>query len=231
VLPAFAAASAGRYPPDKTWEGKGRRRQSGGGAKGVLSPTEDQLLFLLIDQKTKPRHTMHGWPFALRQPQTHYWLHHVLPVLPHAFAPLGVAPARDASRGATSPLALEGAPDGVRDGTERRRQRPTDATQHKERSSGKQQTPTDKNLVLGNAHTTKVVSLGPTVAGKTHDTQAADAAQMCYPTNATLGQDPGLQGDEPAGGLPRQPQKNRKARSGAWRTSASSISSPAPAWS
>src|SRR5215472_1535948 len=97
VLPAFAAASAGRYPPDKTWEGKGRRRQSGGGAKGVLSPTEDQLLFLLIDQKTKPRHTMHGWPFALRQPQTHYWLHHVLPVLPHAFAPLGVAPARDAS--------------------------------------------------------------------------------------------------------------------------------------
>ena len=35
VLPAFAAAYAVRYPPDKTWEGKVRQRQSGGGATGV----------------------------------------------------------------------------------------------------------------------------------------------------------------------------------------------------
>src|SRR4249919_867754 len=47
VLPAFAAAYAVRYPPDKTWEGKVRQRQSGGGAKGVLSQMEDKLLFIL----------------------------------------------------------------------------------------------------------------------------------------------------------------------------------------
>jgi hypothetical protein len=41
VLPAFAVL----YPPDKTWEGKVRHRQSGGGAKGVLFQMEDKLLF------------------------------------------------------------------------------------------------------------------------------------------------------------------------------------------
>src|SRR5213594_821566 len=100
-----------------------------------------------------------------------------------------MAPERDASRVATSPLALEGAPDGVRDGPERRRQRPTDAAQHKEQDSGKKKTQTEKNLLLVNEHTKKGVSLGPTVAGKTHDQKAADAAQMCSPTNATRGKD------------------------------------------
>jgi hypothetical protein len=42
VLPAFAVASAGRYAPEKTWEGKARQRQRGGGAKGVLAQMEDK---------------------------------------------------------------------------------------------------------------------------------------------------------------------------------------------
>jgi len=211
VLPAFAAAYALLYPPDKTWEGKVRHRQSGGGAKGVLPQMADKLLFILVYQKTNPLQTMHGLQFDLSQPQTHYWIHHLLPVLQRALAALGMAPERDASRVATSPLAPEGAPDMVLDGTERRRQRPTDAAQHKEQYSGKKKTPTDKNLVLVNAHTTKVVYLGPTVVGKMHDKKAADGAQIGYPTNATLGKDTGFQGYEPAGVLTRQPKKNPKA--------------------
>lgn len=213
VLPAFVAAYAVRYPPDQTWEGKVRQRQRGGGATGVLSQMEDKLLFILVYQKTNPLQTMHGLQFALSQPQTNYWIHHLLPVLQRALAALGVAPERDASRIATSPLALEGAPDGILDGTERRRQRPTDAAQQKEHYSGKKKTHTDKNLVLVNEHTNKVVYLGPTVAGKTHDKKAADAAQIGYPTNAMLGKDTGFQGYEPAGVLTRQPKKNRKAES------------------
>jgi len=210
VLPAFAAAYAVRYPPDKTWEGKVRQRQGGGGAQGVLSQMEDKLLFILVYQKTNPLQTMHGLQFDLSQPQTNYWIHHLLPVLQRALAALGMAPERDASRVATSPLALEGAPDGVMDGTERRRQRPTDAAQQKEQYSGKKKTHTDKNLLLVNEHTNKVVYLGPTVAGKTHDKKAADAAQICYPTNATLGKDTGFQGYEPAGVLTRQPKKTQR---------------------
>ena len=121
-----------------------------------------------------------------------------------------MAPERDASRVATSPLAHEGAPDMVLDGTERRRQRPTDAAQQKEQYSGKKKTHTDKNLVLVNAHTTKVVYLGPTVVGKMHDKKAADGAQIGYPTNATLGKDTGFQGYEPAGVLTRQPKKTQR---------------------
>jgi len=123
-----------------------------------------------------------------------------------------VAPERDASRVASRPLALEGAPDVVIDGTERRRQRPTNAAQHKEQSSGKKKTHTDKHLVLIKAHTTQVVYLGPTVAGKTHDKKAAAATQMGYPTNATLGKETGFQGYEPAGVLTRQPQKKPKGQ-------------------
>jgi hypothetical protein len=56
---------------------------------------------------------MHGLQVDLSQSQTNYWIHHLLPVLRHALATLGVAPERDASRVATSPLALEGAPNGA----------------------------------------------------------------------------------------------------------------------
>ena len=71
----------------------------------------------------------------------------------------------------------------------------------------------DKNLLLVNEYTSKVVYLGPTVAGKTHDKKAADEAQLAYPVNATLDKDTGFQGYEPAGVLTQQPKKSPKARS------------------
>ncbi len=123
LLPAFAAAYAAFYPLDKTWQGKVRQRQVGGGAKGILSQLEDKLLFILVYQKTNPLQTMHGLQFNLSQPQSNYWIHRLLPVLQRALAALDMAPERDASRVATSPLTLEGAPAGALDGTERRRQR------------------------------------------------------------------------------------------------------------
>jgi hypothetical protein len=60
VLPAFAAACAVLSPPDKTWEGKVRHRQRGGGATGGLPPMADKLFFLLVYQKPYPWQTMHG---------------------------------------------------------------------------------------------------------------------------------------------------------------------------
>src|SRR5215470_8257446 len=213
VLPAFAAAYAVLYPPDKTWEGKVRHRQSGGGAKGVLFQMEDKLLFILVYQKTNPLQTLHGLHFNLSQSQTNYWLHRLWPVLHQALRDMGQAPERDASQVAHSLLAREGTPDLAIDGTERRRQRPTDATQPQAHYSGKKKTHTDKNIVLVNETTSKVLYLGPTVAGTKHDKKAADEAPMCSPTNATLDKDTGFQGYEPAGVLTRQPKKNPKARS------------------
>jgi hypothetical protein len=213
LLPACATAYALLYPPEKTLEGTPRQRRAGGGATGTLPPMEDKLLFILVFQKPNPLQTMHGLQFQLSQPQTNSWMHHLLPILQRAFAALGMAPERDVSRVATSPLALEGAPDMASDGTERRRQRPTHAAQQQEQYSGKKKTHTEKNLLLVNEHTDKVLSLGPTVAGKTHDKKAADEGELASPTNATLDKDTGFQGYEPAGVLTRQPQKNPKARS------------------
>src|SRR6516164_4822064 len=201
LLPAFATAYAALYPSDQTLEGKPRQRRAGGGATGTLPQMEDKLLFILVFPKTNPLQTMHGLQFQLSQPQTNDWIHHLLPVLQRALAALGLAPERDASRGATSPLAREGAPAMALDGTERRRQRPTNAAQQQEQYSGKKKTHTDKNLLLVNKHTAKVIYLGPTVAGKKHDKKAADEEEIAYPTNATLDKDTGFQGYEPAGVL------------------------------
>jgi Helix-turn-helix of DDE superfamily endonuclease/DDE superfamily endonuclease len=212
LLPAFAAAYAVLYPPDKTFDGKVRQRLVGGGAKGALPQTADKLLFILIYQKTNPLQTMHGLQFELSQPQTNYWIHHLLPVLQRALADLGVAPERDASRVATNPLLREGAPNLAIDGTERRRQRPQDATAQKEHYSGKKKAHTDKNLLLVNENTGQVGYLGPTIAGKTHDKKAADEAAIAYPINATLDKDTGFQGYKPKAVLTMQPKKSRETR-------------------
>ena len=98
------------------------------------------------------------------------------------------------------------------DGTERRRQRPTDAQWQKEHDSGKKKPHTAKNMLLINETTRQGVSLSPTVAGKMHATKAADAAEIAYPPHATLDQDPGLQGYEPARVLTTQPPKSPRAK-------------------
>ena len=223
VLPAFVAASTACYPLDKTWQGKVRQRKLGGGAKGLLSQMEDKLLFILVYQKTNPLQTIHGLHFGLSQPQTNSWIHRLLPVLRRALVALDMAPERDASRVATSPLMLEGAPAGALDGTERRRQRPTDAAKQTAHYSGKKKAHTDKNVLLINEYTSKVVYLSPTVAGKTHDKKAVDEADLVYPVNSTLDKDTGFQGYEPAGVLTQQPKQSPEARSGALGTRASII--------
>ena len=66
---------------------------------------------------------------------------------------------------------------------------------------------TDKNLVLVNCHSQKVVYLSMTQAGKKHDKKMADEAAVCYPQQATLGKDTGFQGYEPTAVVTWQPKK------------------------
>ena len=212
LLPAFQTAYQNKYPPDLTQAGKTRQRQIGGGAPGALPQIEDKLFFILVYQKTNPLQTMHGLHFVLSQPQANTWIHRLLPVLHQALRDLGEAPERDARRVATSHLARAGGPDLTIDGSERRRQRPQDTTKQKAHYSGKKKAHTDKNILLVNTNTKKVVYLSPTVAGTTHDKKATDDAQIAYPHNATLDKDTGFQGYEPAGTQTRQPKKSPKAK-------------------
>jgi hypothetical protein len=213
LLPAFEAAYEKKYPREQTRVGQLRQRSAGAGAKGVLDKFEERLLFILVYQKTNPIQQMQGLQFGLSQAQANYWIHHLLPVLQRALDDLGHKPEREGSQVAAQQLASEGLSDLVIDGTERRRQRPKNDETQKEHYSGKKKAHTDKNLLLVNEQTSKVVYLSPTVPGKKHDKKLADEAQISYPANAKLGKDTGFQGYEPAGVITTQPKKSRKAKS------------------
>ena len=230
LLPAFQAAYASRYPPERTYEGKARQRRAGGGAKGPLPHGEDKLWFILVSQKTHPLQVMHGLQFALSPAPTNYWMHRLLPVLRHTWRDIGQAPERDAQRVETSALALAGAPTLAVDGTERRRQRPRDAAHQKAHDRGKKKTPTDTNILLVNEQTGKVVYLGPTLPGKTPDKKAADTAEIAYRTNTTLDKDTGCQGYEPDRVLTTPPKKSPKAKRSRWVRRSTTGSSPVCGW-
>jgi hypothetical protein len=175
--------------------------------KGKLQADEDKLLFILIYQKTYPLQTMLGLQFGISQPQADYWIHRLLPVLQQALAEMGHAPERDPQKVADHPLAKEIDPDLVIDDTERRRERPKDGEKQTQHFSGKKKTHTDKNVLLVNSQSKKVVYLSPTVVGKTHDKKVADENPIRYPAGATLSKDTGFQGYEPGGVLTFQPKK------------------------
>ena len=92
LLPAFQGAYEQRYPDALTRTGTPRQRRAGGGATGVLQRFEDNLLFLLVYQKTNPLPTMHALQFQMSQPQAHSWMPQLLPVLQQALADWGHAP-------------------------------------------------------------------------------------------------------------------------------------------
>jgi hypothetical protein len=210
LLVAFEATYLQHSPQELTLEGHARQRHVRGGAKGAWQSAADKFVCILVYQKTNPLQTTHAFHFGLSQPPANYGIHHLLPVLRDTLDALGMQPERDGSRMAHHHLGLEGGPDLAIDGSARRRQRPADATKQKAHDRGQKKTHTDKNLLLVNAHTGKVVSLSPTVAGHMHDKKMADEAAIVSPTNATLDNDPGFQGYEPEGVLTRPPKKTAR---------------------
>jgi len=212
ILPVFQIKYADLFEPGLNRKGKPRQRREGGGVKEKLRTDEDKLLFILVYQKTYPLQTMHGLQFGLSQPQTNEWIHRLLPVLRDSLAEMGKTPERDPQAVANNPLVNENMPDLLIDGTERRRQRPRDAKKQEEHYSGKKKAHTDKNILLANAHSRKVVYLSPTENGKKHDKKIADENNIAYPAGATLGQDTGFQGYKPKGVYVLQPKKSQKAK-------------------
>jgi hypothetical protein len=85
---------------------------------------------------------------------------------------MGMMPEREGKQVAQRIEASEGGANLSFDGTERRLQRPVNIDKQKQKYSGKKKTNTDKNLLLTNENTKKVVYLSPTVEGKKHDKKA-----------------------------------------------------------
>ncbi len=193
---------------------KKKQRKSGGGRKSKFANLSDKLLFILIYQKTIPLQTMHGLSFDLSQTQVNYWIHRLLPVLQRSLSEMGMMPEREGKQVAQRIEASEGGANLSLDGTERRLQRPVNIDKQKQKYSGKKKTHTDKNLLLINENTKKVVYLSPTVEGKKHDKKLADESQISYPKNASLTKDTGFEGYEPKDVLRQQPKKSARKRTG-----------------
>jgi DDE superfamily endonuclease len=219
LWPAFARAYAEHYPAEKTMTGKPRKRQVGGGRKGVLQETEQKLLFILVYQKTYPLQALLGEVFGFSQSRVNEWVHRLLPVLKVALDELGVLPEREPSRFALSEQAHGERPTLIIDGTERRRQRPKDPTKQAAHYSGKKKTHCDKNVVIVQAQTNRVGFLSQTYAGKTHDKKIVDTEPIVYPPGTKLSQDTGFQGYAPEVEQICQPKKSRARANSPRRTS------------
>ncbi len=207
LLPNFEQSYRKLSPPKPKSAKKQKQRAGGGGRKGQLSEMAEKLLFVLVYQKTAPLQTLHGLSFGLSQTQAGFWIHRLLPVLADALSEMGMKPERDGTKLAESVEAMEGGANLSLDGTERRIQRPLDEQKQREKYSGKKKTHTEKNLLLVNENTRRVVYLSETVEGKKHDKKLAEESRLSYPKNATLTKDTGFQGYEPEGVLTAQPKK------------------------
>ena len=210
LLPTFAKCCQQLLPPKPKPIQKKKQRAAGGGRKAKLLHLNDKLLFILAYQKTAPLQTLHGLQFGLSQAQTNYWIHRLLPVLQKSLSVLGLTPEREGEKVAAVPEASEGGANLSLDASERRLQRPVNKDKQREKYSGKQKTHTDKNLLLVNENTRKVVYLSKTVAGQKHDKKLADESHLSYPKNASLTQDTGFQGYQPAGVVVQQPKKSAR---------------------
>ncbi|MHB8627448.1 MAG: transposase [Aggregatilineales bacterium] len=212
LLAVFGPQYTERYEAGCTVEGKTRQRRAGGGGKANLDTMEDKLLFSLVYEKTYPIQTMLGLQFGISQGRDNIWIHRLLPITREALAKMKLTPERNGQEVANSSLTTEGGADLLIDGTERLRMRPVDSQEQSDFYSGKKKAHTDKNLVLVNCHSQKVVYLSETQPGRKHDKKLADEAAIVYPGGATLGKDTGFQGYEPSGVLAWQPKKSPKVR-------------------
>lgn len=143
LLPTFTEECAKLHSPSHTRTGQPRRRKAGGGNKPRLATSAEQLLFILVYQKTYPLQTAHGLQFGLSQAQTNEWIQRLLPLLAQSLGLLKQMPEREGQAFATRGVTPAVSTDLIIDGTERRRQRPKNAAKQREVYSGKKRrTPT-----------------------------------------------------------------------------------------
>ncbi len=197
-----------RQPPS---DGTARQRAYGGGRKPVLERIDDKLFFILYYFKTYPLQAVLALQFEMSQAQACAWIHTLSPLLKAALGRLHHLPDRLPAQTPT-PVASDGEPDFVIDGTERRRQRPKDAEKQQRYYSGKKKTHTVKNIVIITRQDRKVRALGQTAEGKKHDKKLADEDNVTLPDGSVLYQDTGFQGYAPAGATIRQPKKKPQGK-------------------
>lgn len=193
-------------------EREGRQRQYGGGQRETtLVGTEDKLLFILYYVKVYPLQEIFAFEFGMAQSTANEWIHILSLILKRALDQGGYLPERDPEEVKTVLKAEAESEYGI-DGTERRRQRPSDEEEQKNYYSGKKKTHTFKNIIIGGMNTRKVNYLSQTYEGKKHDKKIADEENPTFPKGISLFKDTGFQGYEPEEVITFQPEKKPKGK-------------------
>jgi hypothetical protein len=218
LLEAFTI-SWERYMQQHSLPPEIRQRGYGGGRKARLVTCEEKLLFILVYLKTYPLQEVLAFHFDMSQGQACQWIHILSEVLRLALGELGHLPERDPQKvkqllekymdesqqhGSSTEVEKESF---AIDGTERRRQRPSDQEEQKRFYSGKKKTHTVKNNVIVTLGKRRVEYLSGTWEGKKHDKKICDAESHEFPEGSILYKDTGFQGYEPAGVHTHQPKK------------------------
>jgi hypothetical protein len=189
-----------------------RERQYGGGQlASTLVAMEDKLLFILYYLKAYPLQEILAFEFDMAQSTANAWIHVLTPILQEALDRGGFLPERDPTQVVTALAPTRDQQVGI-DGTERRRQRPSDPATQQDCYSGKKKTHTMKNLILAGLGSRTVAYLSTTVAGRIHDKTLADQERISYPSGIDLYQDTGFQGYAPSGVQTQQPTKKPKGK-------------------
>jgi hypothetical protein len=144
-----------------------RVRKPGGGRKGILTTAIQKVLFVLVYCKIYPTYDDLGSRFGMSKSAAFDNLKLYFPMVQQALARLGVLPHRvhniEEFREIFADIEAI-----IIDVTERRRVRPTDATQQKETYSGKKKMHTVKNTIITDM-TKLILFVGLTFGGSNHD--------------------------------------------------------------
>jgi DDE superfamily endonuclease/Helix-turn-helix of DDE superfamily endonuclease len=194
------------YRYDQHVTKKARKRRYGGGRKPRLAAMEDKLLFILMYFKVYPLQEVMAFLFDTSQGRVNEWIHQLSAVLKMALEKGQVLPERD-PQNLEQILALCVSVDFIIDGTERRIQRPQDATEQQEKYSGKKKDHTVKNNLIIAIEERLVRYLSRTFAGRIHDKRICDEEDYTFPPGCVLFKDRGFQGFEPENVCTYQPKK------------------------
>ncbi len=192
-----------------------RQRKTGAGKTPKLNST-DLFCMILVYFRVYPTQDFLGLLFAGQQSWACKWVHRLTPVLETTLGEENRLPIRGETgqkRISSLDELLEICPElsFIIDGVERNVNRPKDSNKQKKRYSGKKKRHTIKNTVLSNTSGSKILFVGKSYPGCTHDKKMADKDIPFFPFGSVLWQDTGYQGYLPPGVVKaHQPLKKLK---------------------
>jgi hypothetical protein len=176
-----------------------------------LSGSVNKLLFILSYMKENATQAYHGLMFGMSQGKVSMWIKQLAPLLEESLKKMKKLPSRCASI-LYQVLSCSVETVLLMDVTERKIGRSTDMHVQKEYYSGKKGTHTIKNLLLTNQQG-KVLFLGETFQGSTHDKKLYEKAELTFPDkDQCLLVDLGFQGIDPQNVLVVMPEKKPKGK-------------------